>query len=106
VLMQAPSWLAPHRRSEARNPGRGDPRSALMACPPFFCAGRYKFVVNRGRGARHEAPLPGQPGPHYRVPKVRFCDTTVSADNQFRKLTTHICTLAGCTMHYADVSHM
>jgi hypothetical protein len=33
-------------------------RSAAISC-----AERRKFVVNRGRGARHEAPLPGQPHP-------------------------------------------
>jgi hypothetical protein len=46
-------------------------RSACSAI--FFTESRY-LVVNRGRGARHEAPLPGQLRPHHRVPEVRFRD--------------------------------
>jgi hypothetical protein len=43
-------------------------RAAPMACTAIFCAERRKFVVNRGRGARHEAPLPGYAPSHQRVP--------------------------------------
>jgi hypothetical protein len=53
--------------------------SLLLTCAKrlprhFFAPRRCNLVVNRGRGARHEAPLPGQLRPHHRVPEVRFRD--------------------------------
>jgi hypothetical protein len=52
------------------------PRHYLTYFLLFTCASRARyslrrevqFVVNRGRGARHEAPLPGRRHPRQRVP--------------------------------------
>jgi hypothetical protein len=72
VLAQfiAPSRLAPLRRRIRAIPVGAIPRAPSRLAPLltraqrcYFLRREVQFVVNRGRGARHEAPLPGQSTP-------------------------------------------
>jgi hypothetical protein len=64
-LLLTPAAPLASRRSFCCSRAAQLPSTCVRAIP---CAERCNFVVNRGRGARHEAPLPGRCRPHQRVP--------------------------------------